>query len=86
MSSNTWHGSRTVWPENAHTIEEDWTLIDGDGEKLARIYDVGRDDGVNEGNWRWRIYRRDGIEIGGSANDGMTAKHECERRVDKLRI
>lgn len=85
MTSNSWRRSRLVWPDAALTIEDDWTLVSPSGETLARIYDAGRDDGVEDGAWRWRIYPRDGVSIGGSAIDGRAAKKIVENRIADTR-
>jgi hypothetical protein len=82
--TSRWRRTRSVWPDEAHISEDDWTLVDDNGERLARIHDLGRDEGVEEGNWRWRVFRPDGHIVGGSAVDGTAAKRECERRVAPL--
>jgi hypothetical protein len=70
-----WRRSAHAWSEKAATFgPDDWTLIDADGARLARIYNAGRDDGVEPGAWRWRVYRADGLAIGGSAETGPEAK------------
>jgi hypothetical protein len=77
-SPRRWKRSASVWPENALTSKDDWTLVDESGRRCARIYDAGRDDGVEVGNWRWRVYRPDGTVHGGSAESGAAAKKIAE--------
>jgi hypothetical protein len=85
MPAPRWRRSANAWPEKAATFgPDDWTLIDADGARLARIYDAGQEDGVEPGRWRWRVYRADGPAIGGSAETGpeeraarMIGRREC---------
>jgi hypothetical protein len=79
MTTSSWRRSREVWPDEAMTFADDWSLIDADGEKLARIFDAGADDGVEPGAWRWRVFRPGGSH-GDSSVDGRAAKREGERR------
>jgi hypothetical protein len=80
MNSQRWVRSGTVWPAEAYTTDDDWTLVGDGGETLAQIFDAGRDDGVQDYTGRWRNFRPGG-SISGSAIDGRAAKRECERRV-----
>jgi hypothetical protein len=79
-----WCRSAHAWPDNAHTGDDDWTLVDDDGARLARIFNAGRDDGVEPGVWRWRVFRADGSAIGGSAETGPAAKAMAARMIRRL--
>jgi hypothetical protein len=46
-----WRRSEFVWRANARIGEDDWTLGDEAGRRLARLSHHGIDDG--EGEWRW---------------------------------
>jgi hypothetical protein len=41
---------------------------------------MGRDDGVEDGDWRWRVFRPGG-SLGGSAVSGEDAKKIAEELV-----
>ncbi len=75
-----WRRSALVWPERAFTLaEDDWTLVDEAGVRLARIFRLGTDD---KGFWRWRVYRPGGMIHGGSAESGAEAKAIAEGLQD----
>ena len=84
MPKRRWRRSALVWQENVYTFAEDWTLIDENGNRLARIFNLGVDDAVEGGTWRWRVYRDAAAAIyGGSAETGPDAKAICEGLQDK---
>jgi len=74
-----WRRTAHVTSDKTQAFRDDWTLVRGE-KRLARIYDAGADDGgVCGGNWRYRVYRPDGSDYGGSALTSGTAKEIAER-------
>jgi hypothetical protein len=79
-----WRRSALVWPDSVATFgDDDWTLIGAAGERRGRIYNARRDDGHEPGDWRWRVYRANGIDVGGSAESGADAKKIVEGLINK---
>ena len=71
----TWRRTQSVDPDRkAH--HDDWTLLNADGNRLARLYDTQQPDLI--GSWRWIVWRNHRMTEG-SAHSGAEAKQACER-------
>jgi len=55
---------------------DDWTLLDADDNRLARLYDTQQPDLM--GPWRWIVWRNHRMSEG-SAVTGAEARQACER-------
>ena len=61
------------------THSDDWTLVNENGEHIARIFDLGDADLL--GSWRWWVWPFHEIDNIGSAQTGPEAKRLAEERL-----
>jgi hypothetical protein len=66
------------WP-SLH--EDDWTLVSGTGEQLARIFDSRHTDIL--GQWRWGILPFDDRGPQGCALTAVDAKRQVEAKLKR---
>jgi hypothetical protein len=88
-----WRMTRNIWRRTAFTsingevevAPDDWTLLNPDGEPLARLYKVS--GGPQDGRWYWTVLFRPDGSVGGGGNgiaeSGRAAREACEARIPK---
>ena len=74
-----WHRTQSLDHHWQTVHDEDFTLVDENGEHIARIFDLGDADLL--GSWRWWVQPFHQIDNIGSAQTGAEAKHLAEERL-----
>ena len=70
-----WRRTESIYP-NTLIREDDWSLLDATGDRIAQLFNTGGDDLI--GSWRWRVWLDHKMQEG-SAHNGMEARQTCER-------
>jgi len=70
-----WRKTKLVFPDTI-LRQDDWTLLDATGDRIAHLFNTGKDDLI--GAWRWRPWLDHKMyEV--SARNGTKARKTCER-------
>ena len=72
-----WH--RT---EGSIVRQDDWSLLNDSGDRIAHLFNIGEDDLI--GSWRWRVWIEYKMQEG-SARTGTEARKTCERLLAEYR-
>ena len=72
--SPKWRRTESIYP-NTLIRDDDWSLLDATGDRIAQLFNIGRDDLI--GAWRWRVWLDHRIREG-SARTGTEARQICE--------
>jgi hypothetical protein len=75
MTDGKWHKTELVFPDT-FLRKDDWSLLDQKGDRIAHLFNTGKDDLI--GAWRWRVWL-DHKMSEGSARNGTEARETCER-------
>jgi hypothetical protein len=70
-----WRKTELVFPDTV-LREDDWSLLDATGDRIAQLFNTCEDDFI--GAWRWRVWL-DHKTQEGSAHNGTEARETCER-------
>jgi hypothetical protein len=70
-----WSKTELVFPDTV-LRHDDWTLLDETGNRIAHLFNKGKDDLI--GAWRWRVWLDHKMHEG-SAHNGTEARQTCER-------
>ena len=73
--SPKWRRTESIYP-NTVLRDDDWSLLDATGNRIAQLFNTGGDDLI--GAWRWRVWLDHRIREG-SASSGTEARQTCER-------
>ena len=73
--SPKWRRTESIYP-NTLIREDDWSLLDATGDRIAQLFNIGVDDLI--GSWRWRVWLDHKMQEG-SAHNGTEARETCER-------
>jgi hypothetical protein len=74
-SNLKWRKTKPVFPDTFFR-DDDWTLHDQTGDRIAHLFNTGADDLI--GAWRWRVWLDHKMHEG-SAHSGIEARETCER-------
>lgn len=69
-----WLKTEALYPETL-IREDDWSLLDASGDRIAHLFNTGKDDMI--GSWRWRVWIDHKMQEG-SAVSGKEARETCE--------
>ena len=73
--SSKWRKTELVFPDTV-LRDDDWSLLDQKGDRIAHLFNTGEDDLI--GAWRWRVWIEHKMQEG-SARNGTEARMICER-------
>ena len=76
-----WRRTQQVEHDWRTLHEDDWTLVSGTGEHLARIFDTKCPDIL--GSWRWDTFPFDARGPQGCALSGLDAKRQVEEKLKR---
>jgi hypothetical protein len=62
--------------EGSIVRQDDWSLFDDSGDRIAQVFNTGDDDLI--GSWRWRLWLDHKMQEG-SARSGTEARETYER-------
>lgn len=51
--SPKWRRTETIYPDTL-IRDDDWSLLDATGDRIAQLFNTGNDDLI--GSWRWRVW------------------------------
>jgi hypothetical protein len=74
-SASKWRRTETLYPETI-IRDDDWSLLDATGDRIAQLFNTGEDDLI--GSWRWRVWIEHKMQEG-SSRTGKEARQTCER-------
>ena len=72
--NNKWRKTELVFPDTV-LREDDWSLLDQKGDRIAHLFNTGANDLI--GAWRWRIWIDHKMQEG-SAHSGTEARESYE--------
>jgi hypothetical protein len=81
IPSPKWRRTETLYPETI-IRDDDWSLLDSTGDRIAQLFNTGEDDLI--GSWRWRVWLDHKMQEG-SARTGTEARQTCERLLAEYR-
>jgi hypothetical protein len=72
------HSMNLKWRRTEGSIvrQDDWSLFDDSGDRIAQLFNTGEDDLI--GSWSWRVWLDHKMQEG-SARTGTEARKTCER-------
>ena len=70
-----WRRTEQIYPDTI-IRDDDWTLLNSTGDRIAQLFNTGKDDLI--GSWRWRVWIEHKMQEG-SALTGTEARQTCER-------
>ena len=70
-----WRRTEQIYPDTI-IRDDDWTLLNSTGDRIAQLFNTGKDDLI--GAWRWRVWIEHKMQEG-SALTGTEARQTCER-------
>ena len=70
-----WRKTELVFPDTV-LREDDWSLLDATGDRIAQLFNTGADDLI--GAWRWWVWL-DHKMYEASAHNGTEARETCEK-------
>ncbi|MFM8859276.1 MAG: hypothetical protein ACKOEW_04160 [Methylocystis sp.] len=74
-TSLKWRKPELVFP-GTDLRDDDWTLLDATGDRMAHLFNTGVDDLI--GAWRWRVWLDHKMHEG-SVRTGTDPRERCER-------
>ena len=73
--THKWRKTELVFPDTV-LREDDWSLLDATGDRIAHLFNTCEDDLI--GSQRWRVWLDHKMQEG-SAHNGTEARQTCER-------